>query len=126
MTRKTISDVADRPVAVTFECQALWAQSIYLAGSFNGWSTTATPMIKDGSGLWQATIKLKPGRYEFKLLIDGRWCCAPGCCDRPETHCPECVPNVFGSMNRVIEVNGAGRVQSCPIPRFGHADASSD
>ncbi len=45
---------------------------VIISGSFNGFSTYQTPMHKTDSG-WIATIKLKPGKYSYKYIIDGRW-----------------------------------------------------
>jgi len=49
-----------------------WAQSVYLSGSFNDWSTGGTPMTKTESG-WTISIRLDPGHYAYKYIIDGRW-----------------------------------------------------
>lgn len=46
--------------------------SVYLAGSFNGWSTSQLLMDKTDSG-WVASVKLKPGRYSYKYVVDGQW-----------------------------------------------------
>lgn len=45
-----------------------------LVGDFNGWSTTATEMRREGDDL-SATLALRCGtRYRFRYLIDGeRW-----------------------------------------------------
>jgi hypothetical protein len=48
-------------------------------------------------------VALPPGRYEFKFVVDGAWCCEPGC-EGPHHGCPKCVPNSSGTMNRLIEV----------------------
>jgi hypothetical protein len=53
------------------------AQKVYLSGSFNDWSTTQTPMKFTGEG-WKAEIKLNPGKYTYKFIIDGRWTTDPG------------------------------------------------
>lgn len=45
-------------------------RTVYLAGSFNGWDKGATPMVKDGDA-YTVSIKLKPGRYEYKFVLDG-------------------------------------------------------
>jgi hypothetical protein len=49
-----------------------WAKSIYLSGSFNDWSTGKTPMTKTETG-WTIGLKLPPGHYPYKYIIDGRW-----------------------------------------------------
>lgn len=48
------------------------AQQVYLSGSFNNWSTMQTPMSKLESG-WGIKIKLEPGKYYYKFIVDGNW-----------------------------------------------------
>lgn len=86
-----------------FSCRALSAQAIFLAGTFNGWAADATPMVKDADGNWSVTLDLPPGRFEYKFIADGVWCCEPGCDDRAFQGA-DCVPNDCGTRNRVIEV----------------------
>ena len=45
---------------------------VYLSGSFNGWSTLHTPMMACDSG-WVVSLKLKPGKYSYKYILDGKW-----------------------------------------------------
>ncbi len=52
------------------------ARNVYLSGSFNNWSTTQTPMRFMGSG-WIVDVELKPGKYTYKYIIDGRWTTDP-------------------------------------------------
>ncbi len=91
------------PKATVFQCRAPNAQAVFLAGTFNGWNPNATPMVKDAKGNWSAALNLPVGRYEFKFVVDGAWCCDPGS-DTPEQGGGKCIANPFGSMNRVIEV----------------------
>jgi len=49
-----------------------YAGSVYIAGSFNNWSTMQTPMIRCDSG-WFIILSLKPGKYSYKYIIDGKW-----------------------------------------------------
>ena len=53
-----------------------YARHIYLSGTFNNWSTMQTPMIRCDSG-WFITIRLKPGKYTYKYIIDGTWSLDP-------------------------------------------------
>lgn len=87
-----------------FICPGEGAEGVFLAGSFNDWDPTRTPMERQGDGSWKAELELAPGRYEYKFIVDGAWCCEPG---RADVECADCVPNAFGTMNRVIEVHGA-------------------
>ncbi|WP_161486766.1 glycogen-binding domain-containing protein [Rufibacter roseus] len=48
------------------------ANQVKLAGSFNNWSPTAQSMIKTDSG-WVAQVKLKPGKYWYKFVVDHQW-----------------------------------------------------
>lgn len=60
-------------------------QSVNLAGEFNGWSMTATPMADDdGDGIWRVSYPLRSGqRYEYKFVVDGyQWVTDP---NAPET-----------------------------------------
>jgi hypothetical protein len=50
----------------------LEAKHVMLAGSFNSWSPDALAMTKTDSG-WIAHVKLKPGKYWYKFIIDGNW-----------------------------------------------------
>ncbi len=85
-----------------FDCHSETASAVFLAGSFNNWSPTATPMKRDSAGNWMVSLPLAPGRYEYKFVLDGEWCCEPGC--KYTGHCPHCIVNEFGTMNRVLEV----------------------
>lgn len=84
-------------------CHAPEAQAVSVAGTFNGWDPAAAPLTKDADGGWSVLLDLPLGRHEFKFLVDGRWCCEPGC-GGTNQDCPKCVPNPFGTMNRLIEV----------------------
>ena len=88
---------------VEFNCCAPEAQAVQLAGTFNDWSTEATPMTKGEHDNWSVSLNLPPGRHEFKFVVDGQWCCEPGC-DGTNRDCPKCVPNEFGTLNRFIDV----------------------
>ena len=87
----------DKPKKVQFELLALDAQKVHLAGNFNNWNASANVMKKDKKGIWKAVLSLRPGRYEYRFLVDGNWENDPACCD--------CVPNEFGSQNcvRIVE-----------------------
>jgi len=66
------------PGAVVFTYSNATAGAVFLAGQFNGWNTSATPMTKDASGVWSASVPLGPGSYQYKLFVDGTWMLDPG------------------------------------------------
>ncbi len=83
---------------VTFSYTAPAAKTVLLAGDFTGWTEAPLPLKPSKGGVWKKTISLAPGRYEYRLLVDGEWC------DDPQ--CPVRQPNQFGSENCVCVVNG--------------------
>ena len=89
--------------AAVFSFQSETAKAVFLAGEFNDWDPTANPMLRSDDGEWTASLELAPGRYEHKFVVDGEWCCEPGC-TAPTVECGHCIINVFGTMNRVREV----------------------
>lgn len=89
--------------SVAFKCHAPTAQQVCVAGTFNEWKHDAAPLVRDKAGNWRGSLILLRGRYEFKFLVECQWGCAPGCEKRPRD-CAKCVPNEFGTMNRVLEV----------------------
>ena len=49
-----------------------WAKMVMLAGSFNDWDPGALAMKQTDSG-WIAIVKLGPGKYWYKFIVDGTW-----------------------------------------------------
>ena len=93
-----------KSIPTDFSVHAPHAQAVFVAGSFNGWNTQTVPLVRQRDGHWHGVVPLHAGRHEFKFIVDGQWCCEA---DRePEYQgCPECVPNQFGTMNRVLELS---------------------
>ena len=79
-----------------FKFFAPQAKKVNLAGSFNNWNTKVLAAKKDSKGNWAVKVNLKPGRHEYKFLVDGRWLNDP--------HCNSCVINTFGTQNCTMEV----------------------
>lgn len=48
------------------------ANKVMLSGSFNNWEPDALAMKKTDTG-WIATVKLEPGKYWYKFVVDGDW-----------------------------------------------------
>jgi peroxiredoxin len=48
-------------------------KSVFLAGEFNNWKTNAHQMDgPDANGLFTTKLTLRPGRYEYKYLLEGK------------------------------------------------------
>ena len=94
---------AAHAASVDFSCHAPEAKAVFVAGTFNDWRADAMPLKRGSDGQWRATLQLPPGHHEYKFVVDGQWCCEPGC-DHEYRGCPKCCANDFGTMNRVLEV----------------------
>ncbi len=69
------------------------AKKVFLSGSFNSWSTERTPLKACDSG-WVVSLKLKPGKYSYKYILDGTWT------QDPFNKLTE--QNSFGGFNSVV------------------------
>jgi hypothetical protein len=60
-----------RPVSLRLAAPA--SSRVAVVGDFNDWDPSGTPLRPAGSpGLWTVELRLKPGRYHYTFLIDGR------------------------------------------------------
>lgn len=86
-------------VEVTFTISGIEAQSIAVAGDFNGWSISTNKLEDpDGDGIWTGKMYLKPGRYEYMLVVDdGKWVTDP--------NAKVYADDGFGSRNAVLYIN---------------------
>ena len=83
--------------SVTFTVHAEANQDVRLAGSFTDWETKAKKMtFKKRKGVYTATVKLAPGEYQYKFVIDGTWCADP--------ENENSVKNDQGTFNSVVVV----------------------
>lgn len=73
------------------------AKSVYLAGTFNEWDPNQKRMTRSKDGTFRAKMKLSPGKYEYKFVVDGEWL------DDPEA---DKSINEFGTANSVVEIPG--------------------
>lgn len=92
---------------ILFRYKAPAARKVNLAGEFNNWVGTVgtgrvdpniDPMSDpDGDGIWEISLRLPPGRYQYKFLIDQiDWQEDPG---NPET-----TDDNFGGKNSILVV----------------------
>ena len=70
---KTTADEPATPGKPTFTYADPNAKAVFVAGQFNNWDPTATPLKKNEAGLWSTTIALKPGKQLYKFIVDGEW-----------------------------------------------------
>ncbi len=73
------------------------AQRVSIAGDFNQWNPSSHPLQQDTKGTWKISLGLKPGKYEYRFLLDGEW--------QNDPNCDSFVENPFGTSNclKIVE-----------------------
>ena len=84
----------DRLVTLRFRA-ASDAQDVAVLGTFNSWVPVGLQRQPDGT--WQRELRLTPGTYAYKLLVDGRL--------RPDPEAGKTEPDGFGGRNSVLVVH---------------------
>ncbi len=84
---------------IRFSVYSTEVKKIAIAGSFNNWSKSVDFLSRtDEKGVWEITLPLSAGRYEYKFVIDGKeWVPDPGNINS--------VDDGFGELNSVIIVH---------------------
>jgi chromosome partitioning protein len=89
-----VSQINDAVVFVTLYPRA---QSVQIAGDFNNWQPEQHLMEKVAdTGVWQTQMKLNPGRYRYRLVVDGQW--------QQDPYNESTEMNPFGGFNSVVEI----------------------
>lgn len=70
------AELQSTPEGIRFTYTNPNAQTVALAGDFNGWNSSATPMTRQGDA-WSAVVRLAPGEHEYKFVVDGQWFADP-------------------------------------------------
>jgi chromosome partitioning protein len=79
-----------------FRLLAPEANEVRVAGDFNNWQPDeAAHLDFDGHGIWSAVLPLKPGTYQYRFIVDGRW--------MEDPHNPQTVDTVYGVKNSLVE-----------------------
>ncbi len=52
-------------------------KKVILAGTFNNWNPNGYTMERHGDE-WSIALRLKPGKYLYKFIVDGQWIKDPG------------------------------------------------
>jgi hypothetical protein len=87
----------DTVVYVQFALDAPDAQSVAVAGDFDGWVGTHTLQDGDGDGVWTGRVPLRPGVHAYMFLVDGgTWLTDP----RAERYADD----GFGNRNAILAV----------------------
>jgi len=73
------------------------AEDVQVVGDFNDWKLGGKSQLdKGGDGRWSKFLRLDKGRYEYRLVVNGKWMTDP--------HNPQIISNPYGGENSVIIV----------------------
>ncbi len=82
---------------VTFIIEAPAAKDIHVVGDFNDWGVSDdNKLVRRENGYWEKLVKLRPGRYRYKFVVDGEWTL--------DGRNQQCERNEFGTFDSVTEV----------------------
>jgi RNA polymerase sigma factor (sigma-70 family) len=63
---------SDTVVLARFVLAEPTAHAVSVVGDFNRWDAESTPLSRVGEGAWAASLRLRPGRYEYAFIVDGK------------------------------------------------------
>lgn len=89
--------VEKKTKAVPLGFYAPEANTVAVAGDFNGWDIQEHMLEKAKAGWWKINLKLAPGTYRYRFVVNGeQWS------EDPEN--PNKQANEFHSYNSILEV----------------------
>lgn len=92
------------PTTFRFHPSGATPGTVVVAGEWHDFNlSTATPLVANGSGQYEATVQLPPGLHAYKLVVDGNWMLDPAQGRR----------KYVGSTE-----NSAVKVRDCSLPSF--------
>lgn len=72
------------------------AKSVQIAGDFNGWQPKKTALNQLQDGKWELALALAPGKYRYRMVVDGQW--------QQDPYNEHSELNPFGEYNSILEV----------------------
>jgi chromosome partitioning protein len=112
---ETISASApiETPDGIRFSIEAPDAVHVQVAGDFNDWMPEDGEMELAG-GVWTKTLYLRPGRYRYRYVVDGRW--------QNDPLNPSVEPSPFGGNDSLLELHEPLTLEWV-LPDDGHDSA---
>jgi hypothetical protein len=83
-----------KEVVLTFD--PVPGRRVQVAGDFNDWIPDRDVATQKGRGGVRKVLKLRPGAYQYRVIVDGVW--------REDPGNPERVPNIYGGENSLLHV----------------------
>ncbi len=72
------------------------ARTVQIAGDFNNWQPQKTALESTQDGKWELAIALAPGKYRYRMVVDGQW--------QQDPYNEQVELNPFGEYNSILEV----------------------
>jgi chromosome partitioning protein len=92
--------VRQLPEGLLFVAHFPNASNVDIAGDFNNWNPQrmigAANEADGAADTFRALVALKPGRYRYRLVVDGRW--------QSDPHNVYSEPNPYGELDSIVEV----------------------
>ncbi len=82
-------------VTLTFDPKGIQYNTVSYASEINGWNPKNSNFVFE-DGKWQKKLLLDPGRYQYQLVVDGKWMLDPSNNDS--------VDNNIGGFNSLLVV----------------------
>ena len=82
---------------VHFELFSPGAHEVCIAGTFNDWEPDTDKMSLQANGKWVRNLTLKPGTYEYRFVVDGKW--------EADPNADHTVMNPYGERNSLLTVS---------------------
>ncbi|MCL2646626.1 MAG: AAA family ATPase [Phycisphaerales bacterium] len=89
--------VRQLPEGLLFVAHFPNAHNVSIAGDFNNW--TPQQMVaseNEAADTFRMLVALKPGRYRYRLVVDGRW--------QSDPHNVDSEPNPYGELDSIVEL----------------------
>lgn len=84
-------------VPVRFVLYSPGSRHVSLVGDFNDWQPQQDALTdSNANGVWTIEVPLKPGRYQYKFVVDGNWVADPDA--------PAYTVDGFGGKNALISL----------------------
>lgn len=72
------------------------AKTVQIAGDFNNWQPQQTIMKAAKDGKWELALELAPGKYRYRMVVDGQW--------QQDPYNGNVEANPYGEYNSILEV----------------------
>ncbi|MEN6386286.1 MAG: AAA family ATPase [Phycisphaerales bacterium] len=72
------------------------AKNVQIAGDFNNWQPQQTTMKQSKDGKWELALELAPGKYRYRMVVDGQW--------QQDPYNGNVEANPYGEYNSILEV----------------------